>query len=70
MTAPSNYVPCPVCEGAGWWDRLTGRPIHKNPPREELTRCPHCTGTGRAPPPEGTPPPERVPPRETPRIWV
>jgi len=43
---------CPVCEGAGWWDRLTGRPVHTRPLRSGLTRCPYCEGKGNVPRPE------------------
>jgi DnaJ-class molecular chaperone len=40
---------CPVCEGAGYWDRLTGHPVHTKPLREGLQRCPYCEGRGTVP---------------------
>jgi hypothetical protein len=57
MTAPANYVPCPVCEGAGWWDRLTGHPLWGHRNRDGLQRCLYCEGAGT------------VPPWETPRVY-
>ena len=51
MTAPANYVPCPVCEGAGWWDRLTGHPLWGHRNRDGLQRCLYCKGAGTVPPP-------------------
>ncbi len=41
--------PCPVCEGAGHWDRHTGCTDHTKPPRGDLQRCPYCEGTGGEP---------------------
>jgi len=41
--------PCPVCEGAGYWDKLTGHPIYSKPRPENCHRCPFCEGTGKAP---------------------
>ena len=40
---------CPVCEGAGYWDRLTGSVVWTKPPDSGLQRCPHCEGTGARP---------------------
>jgi hypothetical protein len=45
-------VPCPVCAGYGWWDRLTGHPFWINQvkhPTTDLTRCPYCEGRGSVP---------------------
>ena len=53
--------PCPVCEGAGYWDKLTGHPIRAvaaTPPSTgtqewaaailaTIHRCPYCGGTGK-----------------------
>ena len=41
--------PCPVCEGAGYWDKLTGHPIYSKPPGPNAHRCPFCEGTGKTP---------------------
>jgi len=42
-------VICPVCEGAGYWDKLTGHPIYSKPRPGNCHRCPFCEGTGKAP---------------------
>jgi len=44
-------TPCPVCAGAGWWDRLTGQPVDNRgqPDHHGLTRCPYCEGKGAVP---------------------
>jgi len=39
--------PCPVCEGAGYWDKLTGHPIYSKPRPGNCHRCPFCEGTGK-----------------------
>lgn len=41
------YDPCPVCEGAGGWDRMDGTPRRSDEPGR--VRCMACEGTGRRP---------------------
>jgi hypothetical protein len=39
-------IPCPVCMGAGYWDKVTGHPICTHPGSGigGLQRCPYCEG--------------------------
>jgi len=55
---PPAHEPCPVCEGAGYWDRLSGHPVYifDYPPTQDdlleagAVRCYLCEGKRIAPP--------------------
>lgn len=44
IAEPKKGVPCPVCCGAGYWDKLTGHPIFTTPPDPDAQRCVYCEG--------------------------
>jgi len=39
--------PCPVCTGAGAWDKKTGAPVYTWPLPPDAQRCPFCEGRRR-----------------------
>lgn len=52
---PPSDGSCPVCEGAGYWDEMTGAPVSSKPPPAGTRKCVYCLGTGKANvPQEGT----------------
>jgi hypothetical protein len=38
-------LPCPVCLGAGAWDRKSGALVYTWPIPPEAMRCPFCDGS-------------------------
>lgn len=49
-TPRPDEQPCPVCQGAGAWDKLTGALVYTWPIPRDAMRCPFCEGTRRYPP--------------------